>query len=72
MIGVSDLSEKAKKLEMAAKENEENYILANHEAMIRDYGQITGFVKEQLLSGDNDTDDEVFEFEPENNGGARQ
>ena len=71
MIGISDLSEKAKKLEMAAKENEENYILANHETMIRDYGQITGVVREQLLSEDSDTDDEVFEFEPESNGGAR-
>ena len=39
MIGIYDLSEKAKSLEMAAKNNEENYILDNHEQMIRDYGK---------------------------------
>ena len=71
MIGVSELSEKAKALEMAAKENEENYILANHEAMIRDYGNITSVIREQLLDEGGDADDEVFEFIPEDNGGAK-
>ena len=73
MIGVIDLSEKAKALEKAAKENEENFILANHEAMIRDYGRIAGEIKNQLLSDDEDKpdDDDVFEFEPENDGGDK-
>ena len=71
MIGVSELSEKAKALEMAAKENEENYILANHESMIRDYGHITSIIREQLLDEGSDADDEVFEFIPEDNGGAK-
>jgi CheY-like chemotaxis protein/HPt (histidine-containing phosphotransfer) domain-containing protein len=70
MIGVSDLSEKAKALEKAAKENEEGYILANHETMIRDYGNITAQVRDMLLSeGNEDADDDVFEFNPESNGG---
>ena len=73
MIGVIDLSEKAKALEKAAKENEENFILANHEAMIRDYGRIAGDIKNQLLTDDEDKpgDDDVFEFEPEDDGGDK-
>ena len=72
MIGVIDLSEKAKALEKAAKENEENFILANHEAMIRDYGRIAGDIKNQLLTDDEDKPgDDVFEFEPENDGGDK-
>ena len=50
MIGVTGLSEKAKALEKAAKENEESFILQNHEATIRDYGLIAGEIKNLLLS----------------------
>jgi len=71
MIGVSDLSEKAKALEMAAKNNEENFILENHEQMIRDYGRITADIREQLLTEDSDPDNDVFEFEPETDGGDK-
>ena len=72
MIGVTGLSEKAKALEKAAKENEENFILQNHEAMIRDYGVIAGEIKNLLMSGDEDKqDDDVFEFAPENDGGEK-
>ena len=72
MIGITDLSEKAKALEKAAKTNEENYILANHEAMIRDYGSIAGEIKNQLLYDDEGKeDDDVFEFEPESDGGDK-
>ena len=73
MIGVIDLSEKAKALEKAAKENEGDYILQNHDAMIRDYGRIAGEIKNQLLNGDEDKpeDDDVFEFEPESDGGDK-
>ena len=71
MIGIAELSEKAKSLEMAAKSNEENYILENHDSMIRDYGRITGDIRDQLLSEEKDSDDDVFEFEPESDGGDK-
>ena len=70
MIGIADLSEKAKSLEKAAKENDATYILQNHDAMIRDYERIAGEIKSQFLSNDEDKpDDDVFEFEPESDGG---
>ena len=71
MIGIADLSEKAKALEQAAKGNEETFILEHHEQMIRDYGRITADIREQLLSQESDEDDDVFEFEPESNGGDK-
>ena len=71
MIGIADLSEKAKALEHSAKNNEENYILENHEAMIRDYGRITAEIKDQLLNDESDADNDVFEFEPETDGGDK-
>ena len=72
MIGVTGLSEKAKALEKAAKENEESFILQNHEATIRDYGLIAGEIKNLLLSDNEEKpDDDVFEFEPESNGGDK-
>ena len=54
---------------MAAKENEEGYILENHENMIRDYGRITANIKDLLLSDEDSGDDDVFEFAPESEGG---
>ena len=39
--------------------------------MIRDYGRITADIREQLLSQESDEDDDVFEFEPESNGGDK-
>ena len=69
MIGIYDLSEKAKSLEMAAKNNEENYILDNHEQIIRDYGRITANIRELLLTEDSEDDDDVLEFAPESEGG---
>ncbi len=72
MIGVTGLSEKAKALEKAAKENEESFILQNHEATIREYGLIAGEIKNLLLSDNEEKpDDDVFEFEPESNGGDK-
>jgi signal transduction histidine kinase/CheY-like chemotaxis protein/HPt (histidine-containing phosphotransfer) domain-containing protein len=72
MIGVSGLSDKAKALEKAAKENEEGFILANHETMIKDYGKITAEVRDMLMSEENgSTDDEVLVFNPEENGGDK-
>ena len=69
MVGIYDLSESAKSLEMAAKNNEANYILDNHEQMIREYGRITAEIREQLLAGDTDGEDDVLEFAPESEGG---
>lgn len=77
MIGVSGLSEKAKALEMAAKKNDELFILENHESMIRDYIRITADIRAKLRTEDDggpgtekaEEDDDVFEFEPESNGG---
>ena len=71
MIGISDLSEKAKALEQAAKENNEAYILENHENMIRDYGRISANIKDQLISEEGGIDDDVFEFAPESEGGDK-
>ena len=71
MIGISELSEKAKALEMAAKANEENYIIENHEQMIRDYGRTTAQIKDQLLSEEQSEDEDVFEFVPESEGGDK-
>ena len=72
MIGVSGLSDKAKALEKAAKENDEGFILANHETMLKDYGKITAEVRDMLMSEENgSTDDEVLVFNPEENGGDK-
>ena len=71
MIGISDLSEKAKALEMASKENEEGFILEHHEDMIRDYGRITTDIRENLLEEESEEDDDIFEFEPESEGGDK-
>ena len=71
MIGIYDLSEKAKSLEMAAKNNDETYILGNHEAMIKDYDDITAVIREQLITGAPDDDGDVLEFAPEENGGDK-
>ncbi len=71
MIGIGELSEKAKALEQAAKENGEEFILGHHEEMIRDYSRITADIKEQLLSEEDSLDDDVFEFSPESEGGDK-
>ena len=42
MIGAMDLSEKAKALEIAAKENDEAFIADNHFDMLREYKALTG------------------------------
>lgn len=40
MIGAASLSQKAKELELAAKEQNVDFIQANHEEMLRDYGEL--------------------------------
>ena len=72
MIGVTGLSDKAKALEKAAKENEQGFILANHDAMIKDYSKITAEVRDMLMSEESGSkDDEVLVFNPEENGGDK-
>lgn len=67
MIGLMDLSEKSKALEMAAKEEKEDFITDNHEEVIKIYSRVTADIKDQFNVGSKD-DDEVLEFEPEDNG----
>ena len=71
MIGIIDLSEEAKALEMAAKEQKEDFITTNHEQVLMDYARYAAEIKEKF-NVDTD-DDEVFEFEPEgdDNGGTK-
>ena len=68
MIGIVDLSEEAKALEMAAKEQKETFIIDNHEQVLMDYARFAAEIKEKFNVNSND--DEIFEFEPEDNGGA--
>ena len=68
MIGIMDLSEEAKALEMAAKEQKEDFITSNHEQVLMDYARYAAEIKEKLNVSTED-DDEVFEFEPEDEGG---
>ena len=66
MIGAVDLSEKAKALEMAAKASDEEFITANHEQALMDYGRICGEIKALVMDiPAKEDDDEVLEFEPE-------
>lgn len=48
MIGFKALSEEAKALEMAAKENQISYILENHEAVYLHYNTILGVIRNSL------------------------
>ena len=66
MIGAVDLSEKAKALEMAAKASDEEFVTANHEQALMDYGRICGEIKALFMDiPAKEDDDEVLEFEPE-------
>ncbi|MBO4748853.1 MAG: response regulator [Lachnospiraceae bacterium] len=64
MIGMGDLSEKAKDLEMAAKEGKEDFILEHHEEVIKRYSRMAADVKELLDAGSGE-EDEILEFEPQ-------
>ena len=48
---------------MAAKEQKEDYIVDNHEDVIKNYSRIAADIKEQFNLGSDE--DEVLEFEPE-------
>ena len=64
MIGASDLSDKAKDLEKAASDKNEEFISENHEELIKDYSRLSAEINEQFGVRENDDDDEIFEFVP--------
>ncbi len=49
-LGADELSEEARKLEMATKENDEDYLRTHHEEFIREYEEITTVVRGALVS----------------------
>ena len=62
MIGCTKLSEDARALEFAAKENRIDYINANHAAVMRSYAHLT----DEILRGtQKDGEVKVMEFMPE-------
>jgi len=69
-VGAMSVSEDALKLEKAATEGDEEYISANHERVLESYktlisGILSALDRPQEESGDDDADDEVFEFGPD-------
>ena len=59
---------------MAAKEKKEDYIIDNHEEVIKQYSRVAADIKEQFNVGSAEGDD-ILEFEPEDgdndgNGGT--
>ena len=66
MIGLIELSEKAKSLEKAAREQKEDFLIDHHESVIKKYARAAADIKEQFGL---DSEDEVFEFEPEDEDG---
>ena len=48
MIGASDVSEKAKALEEAAKQKDESYILNNHQALTEAYKKLMELISELI------------------------
>ncbi len=69
-VGAMSVSEDALKLEKAATEGDEEYISANHERVLESYktlisGILSALDRPQEDSGDDDADDEVFEFGPD-------
>ena len=72
MIGLMELSDKAKALEVAAKEKKEEYIVDHHEEVIKQYSRVAADIRDQFKAG-SVTDDDVLEFAPEDdddNGGS--
>ncbi len=65
MIGCMDLSEKAKSLEMAAKENREDFIIAGHSGVMSEYKALSDGIL-SALGMPVPQESDVLEFEPEN------
>ena len=61
MIGFSDISEEARKLEEAAHEKNESYIIENHERVIKMCKDAADLIS-SLLGPESVSDDEVMEF----------
>ena len=79
MIGALELSEFARELEAAAKENRDDYINQNHKMLVRRYTDVVSSLKDLFGVTDDpeapgsdengsvpseNEDDEVFEFDP--------
>ena len=67
MIGAMDLSDKAKALEMAAKEKREEFIRENHYEMMSCYSDLAKGLREILP--EEKAEDEVLEFVPDDENG---
>ena len=75
MIGAMELSEKALKLEKAAKERKEDYIKENHSGVMDDYKKLRDRILEVLNgggNGDNGKDEGIMEFSPESEGSTEE
>ena len=70
MVGIYDLSEKAKDLEFAAKKLDVDFITEKHAPLISDYMRMAHKIDEEFRINSEDEDDEVFEFIPESDGGV--
>ena len=70
-IGASELSEQARLLEQAGKDEDEEYITSHHEAMLKAYEVVAAAIGEALGCGspigdeEEEEDDEIFFFAPE-------
>ncbi|MBR3033164.1 MAG: response regulator [Clostridiales bacterium] len=69
MIGAGDLSEEAKALEMAAKEEKEEFIAENHYALMTHYGKVAKVIKDVL--GEKE-EEEILEFDPMDEEGGEK
>ncbi len=57
-IGAVNLSDKAKALETAGKNNKIDYILENHEEMIKEYERVIDLIKNSSVLGEGRADEE--------------
>ncbi|MCR4989959.1 MAG: response regulator [Lachnospiraceae bacterium] len=67
LIGANSLSEKAKALEDAAKENDVKYITENHQKVMDEYEKLSGMILKVIDISDKDKgeDNEIMEFMPD-------
>ncbi|MBE5902023.1 MAG: response regulator [Lachnospiraceae bacterium] len=71
LIGAMELSEEARALEFAAKDQDGDFVKANHRNLILHYRDLAANIRRLLNAGEEEaqdgmsSDDDVFEFEPE-------
>lgn len=71
-LGAAPLSEMAKKLELAGKENNISYIKENHEAMVNEYDRVTEEIRSHKLFCDRFTVEQVRGVNAEASVGAAE